>query len=59
MWSPLVRKHRSDHLLWSIFPSSLTHITHYKSCWTFFVGSCTFLVINKTVSYSTYVVVVT
>ena len=27
MWSPLVRRHLSDHLLWSIFQSSL-HILH-------------------------------
>ena len=29
MWSPLVRRHLSEHLLWSIFQSSVTHITHY------------------------------
>ena len=27
MWSPLVKRHLSDHLLWSIFQSSL-HILH-------------------------------
>ena len=30
MWSLLVRRHLSDQLLWSIFQSSFTHITHYK-----------------------------
>ena len=39
MRSPLVRRHLSNHLLWSMFQSSATHITHYKSCWTFCVGS--------------------
>ena len=28
-------------LLWSIFWSSFTHVTHCKSCWTFCVGSYT------------------
>ena len=37
MWSLLVRRHLSD-LLRSIFQSSFTHITHYKSCWTFLCG---------------------
>ena len=36
MWSPLVRSHLSDHLLWPIFS---VIITHYKSCWTFYVSS--------------------
>ena len=41
MWSPLVRGHLFDHLLLSIFHSLVTHITHYKSCWTFCVGRYT------------------
>ena len=42
IWSPLVRR----HLFWP--PSMvyisviITHITHYKSCWTFCVGSYTY-----------------
>ena len=47
LWSLLVRRYLSDHLLWSIFQSSVTHITHYKSCWTLCVGSypCTAITI--------------
>ena len=34
MWSPLVRRHLSDHLLWYIFQPS-QHMLHiYNSCWT-------------------------
>ena len=32
MWSPLVRRHLSDHILWYNFLSSFTHITNYNSC---------------------------
>ena len=50
IWSPLVRR----HLFWPSFLTTFyvlyfshhyTHITHYKSCWTFCVGSysCTAL----------------
>ena len=28
MWSPLVRRHLSDHLLWSIFSVIITHTLH-------------------------------
>ena len=41
VWSHLVWRHLFDLLLWPIFRSSFTHITHYKSCWTFCVGSYT------------------
>ena len=41
IWSTLVRRHLSDQLLWSIFQSSVTYITHYISCWTFCAGSYT------------------
>ena len=39
MWSTLVRRYLSDHLLWSIFSVIITHTTQYKSCWTFCGGS--------------------
>ena len=45
IWSPLVRRHLLDHLLWSIFQSTLHMFTHYKSCWTFCVGIYTWYTI--------------
>ena len=28
MWSPLMRRHLSDHLLWSVFQSSIADLSH-------------------------------
>ena len=39
MWSLEWGDIFSAHLLWSIFQSPVTHITHYKSGWTFCVGN--------------------
>ena len=31
MWSPLMKRHLSDLILWSVFQSSFLHITSYIS----------------------------
>ena len=47
MWSPLVRRHLSDHLLWSIFQSSLhiLYITNHAGpyVWAALMESCLYI----------------
>ena len=58
VWSPLVRRHLFDHLLWSIFRSSFTHVTQYTVAFLVFIiqSVCwnTLCYILHTVSFALY-----
>ena len=50
MWSPLVRRHLSAHLLWSIFSFIITHIFHITNQAGLLCGQVK--AINTTAGYS-------